>query len=91
MNAAESHIQSRVSEREATLRTGYGELLGLADLAMILRYPSVQAIQKARIRGTLMVPTFQIAGRRGWYATARAVAEYLDGLDATPHTTGGLA
>jgi len=88
MNAAKHHAQSPASEREAALRTSYGELLGLADLSAVLRYPSVQAIQKARIRGTLKVPTFQIAGRRGWYATARAVAEYLDGLDADRHPKG---
>lgn len=81
MNAARSHAPSAGSKREMALRARYGELLGLADLAIALRYPSVQAVQKARIRGTLKVPTFHIPGRRGWYSTVRAVAEYLDQLD----------
>ena len=68
--------------RESALKARYGELLSLADLADALRYPSVQAIQKARLRGALRLPMFQIPGRRGWLATARAVAVYLENLDA---------
>lgn len=89
MNAM-SRLISSESAREVALRASYGELLGLADLAVVLRYPSVQAVQKARIRGTLQVPTFQILGRRGWYSTVRAVAEYLDDLDTRNHPPRSL-
>lgn len=79
----EAHLHFGMDQtRESALKARYGELLSLADLAGVLRYPSVQAIQKARLRGALRLPMFQIPGRRGWLATARAVATYLEDLDA---------
>lgn len=61
----------------------YGELLSLADLAEVLRYPSVPAVRQARLRGSLAVHTQQIRGRKGWFATAKAVARYLEVLDTS--------
>ncbi len=60
----------------------YGQLLTLTDLTEVLRYPSVQALRKARIRGRLPLELVQFPNRRGWFATARAVAELLERLDA---------
>lgn len=73
-----------IERREADLRKRHGNWLTLADLAPLLRYPSVGAIRKARLRNQLPIPVFQIAHRRGWFATPRAVAEFLEGLDAGP-------
>jgi hypothetical protein len=70
-----------IYQLEAELSRRYGALLNQADLAILLRYPSVQAIQKARARGDLGIPMIKIPPRRGWYATARAVAEFLAGIE----------
>lgn len=68
-------------DRETALREKYGEVLSLADLAEVLNYPSVKAIQKARQRDVLAVPAQQLPGRRGWFVTTRAVAAYLNSID----------
>lgn len=69
--------------REDYLRDRYGELLTPEDLAKVLRYPSSEAVLKAHSRGLLPVPLVRFRARRGWYATARVVAECLDELDAS--------
>lgn len=69
------------SDRVSTLRARFGELLSLRDVAELLRYPSLRAIQQARRRGTLGIPFVRIVGRRGWFATVRGVASYLDALE----------
>lgn len=75
------------TRRERDIRDQFGELLSTADLAKLLRYGSPQAVRQARARGVFPVPMQQIPGRRGWFATARAVAVYLDHLD--PPEVGG--
>lgn len=70
------------SAHETNLNARFGALLTLADLASVLRYPSVRAVQMARTRGQLPVPTIFLATRRQWFATARHVAEFLSRLDA---------
>lgn len=69
------------SERERALEQRYGELLTLADVAKILRFPSTQAVLKARTRGRLPIPLVKMPNRRGWFATVRSVAHLLDTLD----------
>ena len=44
------------SERAAALRQRFGELLTLAELAQVLKYPSVGALRKARFRNKLPLP-----------------------------------
>lgn len=73
-----------VADFEASLRARFGDLLTLADVAQVLRYPSLQAAQKARLRGALPIPMKRIDGRRGWYATARAVAVFLEKFEGLP-------
>lgn len=69
------------AERAAALRDRFGDLLTLSDLAIVLRYPSIWAIRKARARGQLPVPLIQMPPRRQWFATAEAVAELLCALE----------
>lgn len=71
----------RLALREDALREKYGEFLTLEDLAPLLRYPSVGAVRKARMRGQLPIPVIRLQHRRGWFATPRAVAEFLDQCD----------
>lgn len=59
------------------LRRRFGDVLTLSDLAAVLKYPSVGAILKARSRGRLPLTLVQMPPRRGWFATAAAVAELL--------------
>ncbi len=66
---------------EDALREEFGALLTQSDLARLLRYPSVQAVRKARARGNLAIPMFQLPMRRGWFTTTRAVAEFLVSLE----------
>lgn len=70
------------SEREQELSHRYGEILTLADIAKVLRFPSTQAVLKARGRGRLPIQLVKLPNRRGWFATARSVAKLLDNLDS---------
>ncbi len=75
----------RWPSRELVLRERYGELLTLADIAEVLRYPSQQAVRRAHARGLLPLELVRFPGRRrGWFATARTVAALLDEMDRTP-------
>ena len=77
--------QAEIDQREARLTQQFGELLSVADLASVLRYPSAAAVRQARRRGRLPVEMQLLSGRRGWFATARAVAEYLYQIDVQGH------
>lgn len=78
---------SATTLRELQLTAQFGALLSTSDIAQVLRYRTTQAVRKARIRGVLNIPMRQLPGRRGLYATARAVAAYLEGLDSTTTST----
>lgn len=66
---------------EALLRR-YGEILTLAELGEVLRFPSHQATCKARRQGRIPIRTFQVPHRRGWFATAADVATYMSSFAA---------
>ena len=57
--------------REAQLVHRYGQLMTLTDLADVLRYPSVQALRKARIRGQLPLELIRFPNRHGWSVLLR--------------------
>ncbi len=80
MNASQ---KEQCDTREEQLVHRYGQLLTLSDLTDVLRYPSVQALRKARIRGRLPLELIKFPNRRGLFATARAVAALLEQLDTT--------
>jgi hypothetical protein len=82
-------MTSKLAEREAELRSRFGDLLTLKDLAPLLRYPSVEAVRKARTRGQLPVTVVRIAHRRGWFATPRSVAEFLEALETSATSPEG--
>lgn len=60
-----------------SLTQRYGQLLTLDEVAEVLRYPSVQAARKAHSRGQLPIRLFHIGPRRGLFASAGAMADYL--------------
>lgn len=69
--------QKITEELYARLVSRYGETLGSPALVKELGYPSAPAFQQALARGKVPVPTFRIEHRRGSFALARDVAEWL--------------
>lgn len=66
---------------ERDLLTRYGSpLLGGEDLRSALGYPSAEAMRQAISRGTMPVPVFVVAHRRGKFALAKDVATWLAAL-----------
>jgi len=64
-----------------SLTQRYGQLLTLEEVAEVLRYPSAQAARKAHNRGQLPIRMFRIGPRRGLFASAGALADYLSRLE----------
>lgn len=62
---------------EETLLERYGLILGGMELARTLGYPSMRAFQQAINRGVVGVPVFPMEKRRGRFALASDVAEWL--------------
>ena len=62
---------------EADLMREYGPLMAGANLCAALGYPSRAAFRQAVARGTVPIPVFPIANRRGWYALVKDVANWL--------------
>jgi len=56
----------------------HGPLLHASAAAKLLGFRSTDALRQARIRQRLPVPMFAIQGRRGWFASTSAVAEWID-------------
>ena len=55
----------------------FGLMLPPTALAKTLGYPSAQAYRQAVVRGTVPVPLFRVAHRRGYFALARDVAAWV--------------
>lgn len=72
--------------REFQLTAQFGALLSTSDIAQVLRYRTPQAVRKARLRGALTIPMQRLPGRRGLYATAKAVAAYLEDLNSATNS-----
>lgn len=71
-----------ISSRERAIAEQYGLLLSFSDVVKALRYPSLHAARKAMLRGTFPIEMKKLPLRRGLFATARQLAEYLDSLDS---------
>ena len=56
------------------LREKYGELLDLEEIAEFYKYPSVEAVRKAHLRGTIPVELYTFPRKTGFYAKASDVA-----------------
>lgn len=70
-------VQKIAAELSTRLTTQYGAMLGSAALIKELSYPSAASFQRALARGIVPVPVFKIEHRRGSFALARDVAEWL--------------
>jgi hypothetical protein len=64
--------------RESALVGRYGELLRPSELAFELKYPSAGALLKSHERGRLPIPLIRVPGRRGLFASTRALARLIN-------------
>jgi hypothetical protein len=62
---------------EADLLRQYGPMLTGDSLRKALGYPSMDALRQAVSRGTVPVPIFPLEKRRGKFALAKDVANWL--------------
>jgi len=62
------------------LRTKYGELLTLDEVAEVLRYKSVDAVRKAHSRKSLPVTLYRFQGRAGYFARADEIADCINNI-----------
>ncbi|WP_295381043.1 hypothetical protein [uncultured Stenotrophomonas sp.] len=65
---------------EQDLLHRYGPVIGQDDLRQALGYASADAFRQAISRGVLPVPVFVIAHRRGKFALAKDIAQWLANL-----------
>lgn len=56
----------------------YGPILNTDQIASVLGYRTVYALQKAIQRDQVPFPVRRLPGRRGWYANAVHVAAWMD-------------
>lgn len=72
--------ERREIERELTFH--FGPLIGYENLPRALGYRSSHALRQAEARGTLPVKIFKVPGRRGKFAFAMDIADWMVGLRA---------
>lgn len=75
--------QTRVAQLESELRQKFGAEIKGAPLRQILGYSSGDAFRQAVRRGQIPVHTYLYEGRRARYATALALAVWIESLEHT--------
>lgn len=70
--------ESQVDNQLLALRMRYGELLTLEDIAEVFKYPSIDAVRKAKSRGTLPVKLYRFPNKNGFYARVSDVAVSIE-------------
>jgi len=61
----------------AWIAHAYGAFVPAAHVAKLLGFPTTTALRRAKATGRLALPLFKLKGRRGLFADAVAVANYL--------------
>jgi hypothetical protein len=61
----------------AWIARNYGALVPSSKLALLLGFPSAAALRQAKSAGRLNLRLFAVQGRRGLFANAEDVGEYL--------------
>ncbi len=87
MESRQVELKKILASKEEELRSRYGDVICVGDLAQLFHFPSVAAIQKARARGRFPVALARLPNRRGWYTTPKAVAEVLVNLEVSMLST----
>lgn len=70
-------IEALASELEDDLVDRYGLMLGSNALSRELGYASHEAFRKAKQRGRIEVPLFDVPNRRGSFALTKEVATWI--------------
>jgi hypothetical protein len=70
-------IETLASELEDDLVDRYGLMLGSTALWRELGYASHEAFRKAKQRGRIEVPLFDVPNRRGSFALSKEVATWI--------------
>lgn len=65
------------NDMHAMLVRECGAVLDTATTARLMGYRSVEALRQARLQKRLPIEMFRIPHRRGWFASADAVARWL--------------
>ncbi|MES2362608.1 MAG: hypothetical protein V4646_12490 [Pseudomonadota bacterium] len=76
-------ISELASALEETLLQKYGFMLGQADLARVLAFPTATAFRRAAYRRQLPIKVFSIEHRKGKFALAKDVAIWLATMRST--------
>ncbi|MGH8052244.1 MAG: hypothetical protein ACREPB_16410 [Arenimonas sp.] len=84
-DAPANGLQDRVSRYEQLLVSQYGPLLHTADLLQVAGYKTNEALRMAMRKQSIGFPIFSIAHRRGKFAWAHDVAQWLAALDEQTH------
>lgn len=70
-------MNSLVQALEKDLLEQYGPVLTGANLQKALGYPSMDAMRQAMFRNQAPVPVFKLKNRRGRFALAKDIANWL--------------
>ncbi|MFW9082548.1 hypothetical protein ACOI9X_25220 [Pseudomonas sp. P2757] len=70
-------IQILASELESDLKDRYGLMVGGSALWRELGYTTYDAFRKAKQRGRIEVPLFEVPNRRGFFALSKEVACWI--------------
>jgi hypothetical protein len=70
-------MRSLAEDLEEELITRYGTLLSGAVLKELLGYATSAAYRQALLRGNVSIPVFSLPHRRGKFALAKDVAQWL--------------
>lgn len=90
--APPSHEQ-RIAAEGARLFARHGELMDSRALVALFKFRSDRSFRRSAAQGRLPVSVFRVAGRRGWFARTRDVAEWLAmaGNPSAAHAISTLA
>lgn len=77
----------KLSDLHAHLWADYGPIMDAKDLCKVLRYPTVAALNTARMRGLLPFSPITLGHRRGFFALTKEIAELLERADVERNAT----
>ncbi|WP_095158044.1 hypothetical protein [Pseudomonas sp. Irchel 3E13] len=72
-----TEVDALAFELEVDLKDRYGLMVGSSALWRELGYASYEAFRKAKQRGTIEVPLFDVPNRRGSFALSKEVASWV--------------
>lgn len=72
-----TEVDALAFELEVDLKDRYGLMVGSSALWRELGYASYEAFRKAKQRGRIEVPLFDVPNRRGSFALSKEVASWV--------------